>query len=308
MLSRSAERIYWAGRYLERAENTARLVQQYSQMLLDLPDEVGVDWHELLPVFGITSAERRPGEPLDESAFLQIVVSDRNSQTSLFYALRMARENIRNNRDLLPMESWESVNELYQVVSENIENATASEDRFEFLADCIAHCQQVCGCLQGTMSQHSPYHFLMLGQHLERADMISRIIDIAAAYFTKNERLTLRYGSTLWTNVLKTVGGFQAYRQYVQPQVGGSQVVRFLVNDTAFPRAIHFSIINCMLSAGLLPNPENTISELAAIRDKLSTGNFDEMDAPMVSQLMDDVQLRLGRVHQAVAETWFLAE
>ncbi len=306
MLSRSAERIYWAGRYLERAENTARIVQQYSQMLLDLPDEVGVDWPALMPVFGISTGSRTNSLPSNEAGFMQLILSNRNSPSSLIYALRMARENIRNNRDLLPMESWESVNELYQVVHQNLESATESEDRFEFLADCIAHCQQVCGCLHGTMSHHSPYHFLMLGQHIERADMTTRIIDITASYITKNERVTRLYGSTLWTNVLKTVGGFQMYRQYVQPQVISSQVINFLVNDTAFPRAIQCCTNNCIRSAEALPGNTETIKQLTVLCGVLAGSSVDELDAAKVSETMDELQMYLGRVHQAVATAWFL--
>lgn len=307
MLSRSAERIYWAGRYLERAENTARIVQQYSQMLLDLPDEAEVDWPALLPVFGVSSQSRERSGPLDETGFMQLILADRNSPFSLIYSLRMARENIRNNRDLLPMESWESVNELYQVVQQNLENATASEDRFEFLADCIAHCQQVCGCLHGTMSHHNPYHFLMLGQNIERADMTTRIIDITASYITKNERVTRLYGSTLWTNVLKTVGGFQMYRQYVQPQVSSSQVINFLINDTAFPRAIQCCTVNCIRSAEELPMNAETIKQLTILRGVLASCSVDGLDAAMVSETMDNLQTYLERVHRAVASSWFLA-
>jgi uncharacterized alpha-E superfamily protein len=307
MLSRSAERVYWAGRYLERAENTARIVQQYSQMLLDLPDEVGVDWPELLPVFGVSARTVADGQLLTEQQFMHLILADKDGPASLFYSLRMARENIRNNRDLLPMESWESINELYQLVRESLDSASTSEDRFEFLADCIAHCQQVFGCLHGTMSHHSPYHFLTLGQHIERADMTSRVIDIAASYFTRNERLTQRYGSTLWTNVLKTVGGFQMYRQYVQPQVSGNRVIDFLVNDAAFPRAIHCCVANAMQSAEALPRNAETIKQLQILADTLSASRIDDLDAVMVSQLMDELQKYLGRVHQAVARTWFLA-
>ncbi len=102
MLSRAAERVYWTGRYLERAENTARIVQQYSQLLLDLPDEVGVGWGELVTIFGALGAWADGERLRDESAVLRFLVSDAEGPSSLAYAIRMARDNIRNTRDLLP--------------------------------------------------------------------------------------------------------------------------------------------------------------------------------------------------------------
>jgi uncharacterized alpha-E superfamily protein len=161
--------------------------------------------------------------------------------------------------------------------------------------------------MNGTMSHHNPYHFLMLGQHIERADMTSRVIDIAASYISKNERLIQRYGSTLWTNVLKTVGGFQMYRQYVQPQVSGSRVIDFLTNDVAFPRAIRCCVENSMRSAGALPNSAATVKQLTVLQDTLMRDSIGELDAPSVSRMMDTLQMQLGRVHRAVAATWFLA-
>ena len=238
MLSRAAERVYWTGRYLERTENTARIVQQYSQLLLDLPDEVGVDWAELVGIVGATGAFEATGRERRESDILEFLLVEMNAAPSLSFSLKMARDNIRNTRDLLPHESWESVNELHHWAGRNLEHAVSGRDRFEVLSEVIARCLQINGILTGTMSHNSPYQFLRLGQNIERADMTSRVIDVAAAYIRHNERLVRRYGSSLWTNVLKSVSGFQMYRQYCQPQVEGARVIEFLVTDGAFPRAI----------------------------------------------------------------------
>ena len=77
MLSRSAERVYWLGRYLERAENTARIVQQYSQLLLDLPEEVGVDWAELIAIFGLVAEFE--GRDTDERTVVDFLLSSADS-------------------------------------------------------------------------------------------------------------------------------------------------------------------------------------------------------------------------------------
>ena len=304
MLSRAAERVYWTGRYLERAENTARIVQQYSQLLLDLPAEVGVGWPELVRIFGAQRAFEHSGRDEDEPGILAFLLADANSYSSLAYSLRMARENIRNTRDLLPHEAWEGINELNQYAGRNLAAATRDDDRFEVLAECIGRCQQVTGLLHGTMSHHSPFHFLALGQSIERVDMTSRMIDVAAAYIQHNERLVRRYGSSLWTNVLKSVSGFQMYRQYCQPQVDGIRVIDFLLRDTAFPRAIACCVEQAAISCAALPRSDRTSEALASVRELL--GPADEMTAAGISRLMDAVQKRLGGVHEAVVDTWFL--
>jgi uncharacterized alpha-E superfamily protein len=306
MLSRAAERIYWTGRYLERAENTARIVQQYSQLMLDLPVELEVEWAELVRIVGAAEAFGESGHPDTEAAILHFLLADTEGASSLAYSLRMARENVRNSRDLLPLESWEYVNELYQYARGNLTPAASGEDRFDVLAECIGRCQQISGSLGGTMSHESPYHFLQLGQNLERADMTSRIIDVAAAYIQHDERLIRLYGSSLWTNVLKSVSGFQMYRQYCQPQVEGVRVIDFLLRDRAFPRAIACCLDTAAASCARLPNAADTVAALANVEKLLVPLPEAGLMASDVSTVMDNAQQRLGDVHRAVVDTWFL--
>lgn len=306
MLSRAAERVYWTGRYLERAENTARIVQQYSQLLLDLPDEVGVGWAELVRIVGAMGTFEATGRSRRETDILEFLLAEPDAPPSLAYSLKMARENIRNTRDLLPHESWESVNELYRRTGRHLEQAARGLDRFETLSDIIGRCQQIDGTLTGTMSHNSPYRFLVLGRNIERADMTSRVIDVAAAYIRHNERLVRRYGSSLWTNVLKSVSGFQMYRQYCQPEVEGARVIAFLVTDPAFPRAIASCIGHARNSCHALPRGAGVLLALDGVEALLSEAVSEPLDADDVSRLMDRVQERLGHAHEAVVDTWFL--
>ncbi len=307
LLSRAAERVYWTGRYLERAENTARIVQQYSQLLLDLPDEVGVRWSELVRIFGATgSFTAREGES-DEAAVFRFLVADGESPPSLAASIRMARDNIRNTRDLLPQESWEAVNELDQFARSNLASAKDGEDRFEVLSECIARCLQIDGVLVGTMSHGAPYQFLSLGQSIERADMTSRIIDVGAAYVRSAPEIVERFDSVLGTNVLKSVSGFQMYRQYCQPQVEGRQVVGFLLRDEQFPRSIACALGRARDACGRLPRGGAALEALGAVLALLGDGSNPELTVDDVPEVVDRLQKRLGEVHHAVAETWFLS-
>ncbi len=305
MLSRAAERVYWLGRYIERAENTARIVQQYSQLLLDLPEEVGVEWQDLVAIFGADDNVEAASAGARERTILNFLLADPLSSSSLAHSIRMARDNIRNSRDLLPQEAWENANELHQYAKAHLSSASQGRNRFEILSDCIGRCQQINGILIGTMSHASPFHFLSLGQNIERADMTSRIIDVAAAYLQQNEALVMRYGSTLWTNVLKSVSGFQMYRQYCQPEVEGMAVIDFLVNDTAFPRAIGACIERARANAGALPHGDAVRGSLDELLAFLPSTLATELAGAEVSRLMDKLQVELAGVHQVVVGTWF---
>lgn len=306
MLSRAAERVYWSGRYLERAEDTARLVQQYSQLLLDLPAEAGVDWSELVRIVGAAESFAATGRPETEAEILDFLLADTLSPVSLATSLTMMRENLRNTRDLLPQEGWEFANELHQYARKNLAAAAAGENRFEILSECIGRCQGINGVLRGTMSHHSPYHFQTLGQSIERADMTSRIVDVAAAYIRHNEALVRRYGSSLWTNVLKSVSGFQMYRQFCRPEVEGERVIEFLLLDRAFPRAVAYCTDRAKASCAALPRGEAVRAALNSVESLLVPITADQMTAGDVSRLMDSVQLKLANVHAAIVDTWFL--
>ncbi|MEM9057246.1 MAG: alpha-E domain-containing protein [Pseudomonadota bacterium] len=302
MLSRAAERVYWAGRYLERAENTARMVQQYAHLMLDLPPEVGVGWQDLVSIIG---AESRFDASSGETATLDFLLADPLSGCSLAFCVGMARDNIRNSRDLLPTESWESVNELHRFTRRQLGHSAMGENRFDVLSECIGRCQQINGSLTATMSHASPYRFVVLGQHIERADMTSRMIDVAAAYLQQNEALVLRYGSTLWTNVLKSVSAFQMYRQYCQPQVRGFSVIDFLLNDERFPRAVRACLDTAARAAAPLPNSAALIASLTEVRDGLPRPLPTPLDGAGVSSLMDTLQIGLGGAHRQVVDAWF---
>ena len=117
-----------------------------------------------------------------------------------------------------------------------------------------------------------------------------------------------RYGSSLWTNVLKSVSGFQMYRQFCQPQVQGFRVIDFLVRDRAFPRSIAFCVDSARASAAALPRGDKTIAALDRADSLLQPIAAEGLSAAEVTELMDTVQLRLGDVHAAVAATWFIHE
>lgn len=306
MLSRVAERVYWAGRYLERAENTARMVQEYSHLLLDLPAEAGADWKRLIRVFGATDSFHGAGQESSESDIVQFLVAAPKSPSSVAFSLTAARANIRNARDLLPQEAWESVNELCQEADQELLRAVAGQGRFEALKKIVRHCQQLHGLFVDTMSHGPPFRFLELGRAIERADMTSRMIDVAAVHIQENQDLDKRYGSTLWSNVLRSLSGFQMYRQYCHRQVAGDRVINFLVFNELFPRAILACLKTAASHVEALPRPEDVSLSIQSAQSYIHQNKPEKRGAAAVSRWMDGVQQQLAGLGGTVSSTWFL--
>jgi uncharacterized alpha-E superfamily protein len=181
MLSRVAERMYWGARLLERAENTARLVRVYDAALLDLPADAGVGWPLLVDICDARAAFDARYPAGGDRETLKFLISDPQNPSSIVASLGQARENFRTTRDLCPTEAWRSVNELYLYGKETLPKIASPRRRHEVLSGVVQRVQQLTGLLSGTMSHGDAYHFIRVGRNIERADMTTRIIDIAAA-------------------------------------------------------------------------------------------------------------------------------
>ncbi len=309
MLSRVAERLYWTARYLERAENTARLVKVYSYMMLDLPHGVGLNWHQLVEFSGAHEHFDKNYRSAGERNVIKFMLSDTDSQGSLITSLAMARENMRTTRDLVPSEGWEHVNELYLFAKKKLCGKTLPKDRYEFLSEIVMRCQQITGLLAGTMSHGAAYQFVRIGRNLERADMTTRMIDIGSATLIAPGVELERLENRLWTYVLRSLSAFQMYRQYVRRRVLPEQVLAFLLQDTVFPRAIGHTlgeIAACFEQQ--LPNNEEPLRAVLRLQRLVADANMEKLRAEGLHEFIDELQREFGNLHQQISGTWFSLE
>ena len=309
MLSRVAERLYWTARYLERAENTSRLVRVFSTLMLDLPRGVGINWRQLIEISGaqeqFDSAYRTSGE----RNVIRFMLSDPNNPGSLFSSLQMARENMRTTRDLVPSEGWEHVNELYLYAKKRLNGKNLSKDRYELLSELVMRCQQVTGLLAGTMSHGPAYQFIRVGRNLERADMTSRLVDMGSAIIiapgVEQERLENR----LWTYVLKSLSAHQMYRQHVRRRVMRNDVLAFLLQDEDFPRAVAHTlgeIASCFSKK--LPHSDEPLRAALRLQRHIAEVDVKELHSEGLHEFIDNLQLELGNLHNMISSTWFTLE
>ena len=170
MLARVAENMYWMSRYVERAENMARLVNVNSNLLLDLPRGIAPGWRPLVTIVGADEVfAEKYGDADDEARVIRFLIADRDNPQSILSLVTRARENARTFRDATPQEAWEEVNALYHYVRDNVQSGLTKRGRFDYLASVIRRSQTLTGLLSGCMNHDDSYSYVHLGRHVERA-------------------------------------------------------------------------------------------------------------------------------------------
>jgi uncharacterized alpha-E superfamily protein len=306
MLSRVAENVYWLARYLERAENMARLVNVNANLLLDLPPEYRPGWLALIDITGSREVFDAREKRAEERDIVHFLIADPDNSGSILSSVSSARENARTLRDVLPNEVWEHMNELSMEIKEKLPAALSKRTRFNFLQHIIRGMQTLAGELEGTMSRNDAFTFLMLGRNLERADMTSRIIDVRSAQPLPADAPGFQPFETIqWLNLLKSLSGYQMYRLSQRTRVSRSAVLEFVLRDLQFPRACLFCLNEVEHFLRALPRSASVLDSLEGARSFLGDATPATLDQPGLHELIDRLQLHIIAVHQGVAQTYF---
>jgi uncharacterized alpha-E superfamily protein len=301
MLSRVAERVYWMSRYLERAENMARLADQYGKLLLDLPPEAEVGWAEVFQILGLEEEFEKLGGRESESHAVTLLLSDDTKPFSLASALVNARENARTTRDVVPSEAWRTINELQMHTAGRLRSEITRADA---LHEVVDRCQQVCGILDSTMSHGAAYQFVRLGRNLERADMISRMLDVAAALLMSGREELRHFDDALWGVALRSLSAYQMYRQYTRRSVRGEHVIAFLLRDQDFPRSIVHCTTRMSDALSYLPHGEEVGDHVASFSARVAGLDAAAFGTAELRQEMDRFQTELAGLHGVIQDTW----
>jgi uncharacterized alpha-E superfamily protein len=308
MLSRVARNVYWLGRYVERAENTGRLINVNSNLLLDLPTSLTLGWQPLIAIMGSEELFNTYEIEPNERNITKFLMLDPRNSSSILSAVAQARENMRTTRDIVPADVWEQLNDLYLYVNEQAEQGVTKRGRYEFLKKVILGCQMVTGVTSGTMSRDSAYNFLRMGSFLERADMTSRILDVRTAdLWQKHGHVNLTpFDNIQWMSVLKSLTAYQMYRQHVRLRVRGEDVVKFLLQNKEFPRSMYYSLSvveRCLFN---LPKNDAPLRNLARIQRKVQSANVQQiLSDGKLHEFVDELQIALQTVHNHIATAYF---
>lgn len=308
MLSRVADRLYWMARYIERAENTARLINVHSMLMLDLPRGVGIQWRQLVETFGSDDLFHSRYRTAGESNVLKFIAADTMNPESLLCTLSMARENVRTTRDQIPGEAWQSINELYLYGRRRLTSPTLRKNRHRIMSEVIARCQRTTGLLSGAMSHGPGYQFVRIGRNIERADMTSRIVDVGSATLVAEGEERKRLANRLWMNVLDALSAHQMYRQNVRRRIRRGDVIGYLMQDSEFPRSISHTMLQLQECIRQLPNHRRPGRAIARLRKSINQQDFEDLAGDSLHMFIDDLQEELARIHRIIAHTWFVTE
>ena len=306
MLARVVENVYWLARYIERVENTARLVSVNTNLLLDLPKGLAPGWQPLIDITGSRAMFDARGIRADEREIVQFLLADPENPGSIVSSFKRARENARTLRDILPTEAWELLNQSFLEFIEELATGLNKRTRFNFLKRIVLTSQTITGALEGTMNRNDAYTFLMLGRNVERADMTSRIVDVRSAQLLPDDAPELRPFDTIqWVSVLKSLSGYEMYRLSRRTRVSRTDVLEFVLRGEQFPRACGCSlrqIEQCLLA---LPRSAGVLDALAGVIRFVGEADLAALDQPGLHELIDRLQLHIIGVHDGIAQTYF---
>jgi uncharacterized alpha-E superfamily protein len=305
MLSRVAERVYWLARYLERVENTARLMNVHTALLMDLPEQMEINWFTPVTLFDAEQLYFDLNDDTDEYSIATFLLAESRFPASLINSLSAVRENSRTTIDVLPDVLWEQVNELYLMTKSEMSAVGNRHRRQQLLLRIIEKCQAIWGMVANHMSRNHAYYFMQVGKHLERADMTSRILELASLLVSDTRSELLRkYEGIVWTNLLTALSARQMYIQAQSPAINVDYVLAFLINDLSFPRSLAFSINSIGSYLKKLPAYKTSKTLQTHLADQLE--NFDEViPAATIHTYMDELQVGLNNLNMQIGKSWF---
>lgn len=308
MLSRVASSVYWMGRYMERAENTARIINVNTNLVLDTPKGMSPGWDPLVMITGSQEIFARQYPESSERNVIRFLLTDAGNGVSVLHALTQARENARTVRDVLPREVWEELNDLYQYAHDNTQVGLSKRGRYEYIRRVVRGVQMLTGMMAGTMSNNMPYDFIVLGRNLERADMTIRIIDVRSASLLSHGAELRPFDNIQWMSVLKSLSAYQMYRQTMGARVTRKMVLQFLLQDRYFPRAIQHCVLKVESALSNLPRHQSVLPSIAKLKRNVARVDVSVLDSIELHDFIDEQEGVLAEVGAAIGKTYFDAE
>jgi uncharacterized alpha-E superfamily protein len=306
MLSRTADHLFWMARYMERAENTARMLDVNYQMSL-LPQSVEQTeqgWRGVLGISELTASFQKHYPGFDGRHVMDFMVRDTNNPSSIVSCLAAARENARAVRGTLTTEVWETTNQTWLEFNRLLARNEFQRDPsalFEWVK-FRSHLSR--GVTVGTMLQDESLHFLRIGTFLERADNTARLLDVKFQslagddYFgpRANAKESPEIDFYHWSAVLRSVSGFEVYRKVYRNVIRPDKVAELLILRPDMPRSLAACVNALMLNLGLVANAQSgeTLRRAGRLQSDLQYGRIDEILATGLHAFLTHFLDRVG--------------
>ena len=245
MISRVADYCFWFGRYLDRAESSARLLEVTRTLVFDADIPVTHCWRPLVIVAGEEGrfVELHGSEALGNGELVQEYMTwNLENPVSLANSVHAGRECARAIRDQLSLDAWEEVNELYLWLDRDSTRALYAENRMEFYRTVRRSTQLTLGLVRSTMLHDEPISFLWMGVMLERVGQTARILDMHHHTMELESQTHDIVQAALWLSLLRACSGAEAFMKKNQGRVTAQKMVEFLIFDPTFPRSLRYCL------------------------------------------------------------------
>lgn len=315
MLSRVADSLYWMSRYIERAENTSRLLDVNLQLMLDFEglDEATLSghWEPILNSSGNSDLFHKLYTTPDSRAVTEFLTFNPENPNSILSCINNARENARMVRDQISGEMWEIINDIYHKLRTRTAESIWEQGPYSFYEDLKNDSLLFQGLTEATFTHDQGYKFLQAGKYLERADQTSRIIDIKHHMtLPKSEEPGGAVDISQWMAVLRACSAFEAYHHRYVDEVVPENVVEFLILSPNFPRSIRFCLSTLdyhmrsitFTAEGQFSNPAEQLS--GRIRSDIIYTTIQEINEEGLNPYLDAFQQKLIKLNNAILECY----
>jgi uncharacterized alpha-E superfamily protein len=287
MLSRTADHLFWMARYIERAENTARMldVNYQTSLLPQSADEAERGWRGVLGISELMPAFTARYDDFNAGHVMSFMVRDEDNPSSIVACLRAARENARAVRGTLTTEVWETTNQTWLEFNRELRRGAFERDPGAFFEWVKFRSHLSRGVTVGTMLQDESQNFLRIGTFLERADNTARLLDVkfhalAGDYFGQtNGGSEQEVDFYHWSSLLRSVSGFEIYRKVYRNVIQPEKVAELLILRPNMPRSLAACMESLVTNLAYIANEQSgeTLRCAGRLRAELQYGRIDEI-------------------------------
>jgi len=317
MLSRVANTLYWMVRYVERADNLARLIDVNRHLLLDFEsldsERLSAFWKPIVLSTGDEELFGTLNETSGSAEVIHFLTDDKRNPNSIVSSIFQARESARTVRDQLSDELWEELNSLYLSLSGGDMKAMAESDPGKLYASIRRAALTFHGIASSTTTRNEAWDFMDLRLYLERADESTRFLDIGNKLSDGTDGAeTGAPGILHWSAILRSCGAMGAFRAEYQGEITPENVVKFLVFSRDFPRSVRFCMNRVDLSLHRISGtPRGTFSceaerEAGKLYSELSYGSAGDAFEMGLHTFLDKLQSRFNQIGSEIFETYVL--
>jgi uncharacterized alpha-E superfamily protein len=309
LLARYAECIFWLARFVERAENLARILEVHETYARDRSG--ARDWYSIVQLNADEETFAKKHSVASARNVIRFYLNDRESPTSILNTVKSARENGRTLRPLISTEMWVQLNVFYNRLNRIDDGELTPGALSPLLNDIKEACQTFTGITEGTFYRDQAWYFYRLGRYLERADQTTRLLDSKYYVLMRDADVASMVNTGQWLALLRAASGYHAFRLLHQSDLTPWRIASFLLFNPSFPRSVFLCVrevdaaVTGLRSRYSLRAGSDVAEGLDQLRAILGTRSIDEVLASGLHEFIDFIQRYLIAITERLGAAFF---